>query len=291
MKFIVVLALAGLAMAEPEAKADPYYPYSPFGSHGYYLPSYLPSASALGPYHGYSYGKRDAEAEAEADPQLLINNFGLHPSTYGGVYNTLPVHSVNPLVYNTALKTPVVGTVYNTALKTPVVGTVYNTALKTPVVGTVYNTALKTPVVGTVYNTALKTPVVGTVYNTALKTPVVGTVYNTALHTPTLLNAFPTLKTLTTPVVSSINKREAEADPALVYTNTLPLATGLHHPYLYNSVVPKVHTPLVPKVYTTAVQTPLVKTLDNAVVPTLGGYIHSSHVGVCTNNLGVQVPC
>merc|ERR1719350_2284397 len=231
-------------MAEPEAKANPYYPHSPFGSHGYYLPSYLPSA--LGPYHGYSYGKRDAEAEAEAeaeaDPQLLINNFGLHPTTYGGVYNTLPVHSVNPLVYNTALKTPVVGTVYNTALKTP----------------------------------------------------VVGTVYNTALHTPTLLNAFPTLKTLTTPVVSSITKREAEADPALVYTNTRPLATGLHHPYLYNSVVPKVYTntlPLVPKVYTTAVQTPLVKTLDNAVVPTLGGYIHSSHVGVCTNNLGVQVPC
>merc|ERR1711990_1431747 len=230
MKFIVVLALAGLAMAEPEAKAGPYYPYTHFGSHGYYPPSYLPSA--LGhPYHGYSYGKRDAEAEAEADPQLLINNFGLHPTTYGGVYNTLPVHSVNPLVYNTALKTPVVGTVYNTALKTP----------------------------------------------------VVGTVYNTALHTPTLLNAFPTLKTFT--------KREAEADPALVYTNTLPVATGLHHPYLYNSGVPRVHTPLVPKVYTTAVQTPLVKTLDNAVVPTLGGYIHSSHVGVCTNNMGVRVPC
>merc|ERR1739844_303702 len=166
MKFIVVLALAGLAMAEPEAKADsllsgytgygyPGYGYSTTYGHGY-------------PYHGY-YGKREAEAEAEADPQLLINNvgLGLHPSTYGvynypvvqktlekkvvpAIYNTLPVHT--PVVYNTAVKTPVVSTVYNTGLHTPLVNTVYNTALKTPLVNTVYNTALKTPLVNTVYN-------------------------------------------------------------------------------------------------------------------------------------------
>merc|ERR1712088_115922 len=239
MKFIVVLALAGLAMAEPEAKADslpygyPGYGYSTTYGHGY-------------PYHGY-YGKREAEAEAEADPQLLINNvgLGLHPSTYG-VYNY-------PVVQKTVEK--------------KVVPAIYNTL------------PVHTPVV---YNTAVKTPVVSTVYNTALKTPLVNTVYNTGLHTPTLLNAFPTLKTFTSPVVSTISKREAEADPTLVY-NTLPLTTGLYHPSIYNSVIPKV--------YTSAVQTPLLKTVDNAVVPTLGGYIHSSHVGVCTNNLGVRVPC
>merc|ERR1712088_663163 len=239
MKFIVVLALAGLAMAEPEAKADsllygyPGYGYSTTYGHGY-------------PYHGY-YGKREAEAEAEADPQLLINNvgLGLHPSTYG-VYNY-------PVVQKTVEK--------------KVVPAIYNTL------------PVHTPVV---YNTAVKTPVVSTVYNTGLHTPLVNTVYNTALHTPTLLNAFPTLKTFTSPVVSTISKREAEADPTLVY-NTLPLTTGLYHPSIYNSVIPKV--------YTSAVQTPLLKTVDNAVVPTLGGYIHSSHVGVCTNNLGVRVPC
>merc|ERR1739848_442409 len=239
MKFIVVLALAGLAMAEPEAKADsllygyPGYGYSTTYGHGY-------------PYHGY-YGKREAEAEAEADPQLLINNvgLGLHPSTYG-VYNY-------PVVQKTVEK--------------KVVPAIYNTL------------PVHTPVV---YNTAVKTPVVSTVYNTGLHTPLVNTVYNTGLHTPTLLNAFPTLKTFTSPVVSTISKREAEADPTLVY-NTLPLTTGLYHPSIYNSVIPKV--------YTSAVQTPLLKTVDNAVVPTLGGYIHSSHVGVCTNNLGVRVPC
>merc|ERR1712110_739550 len=250
MKFIVVLALAGLAMAEPEAKADsllygyPGYGYTGYtGYTGYGYPGYGYSTTyGHGyPYHGY-YGKREAEAEAEADPQLLINNvgLGLHPFTYG-VYNY-------PVVQKTVEK---------------------------KVVPAIYNTL------------PVHTPVV---YNTAVKTPVVSTVYNTGLHTPTLLNAFPTLKTFTSPVVSTISKREAEADPTLVY-NTLPFTTGLYHPSIYNSVIPKVHTPLVPKVYTSSVQTPLLKTMDNAVVPTLGGYIHSSHVGVCTNNLGVRVPC
>merc|ERR1711994_335101 len=260
MKFIVVLALAGLAMAEPEAKADSLlYGYPGYTGYGYPGYGYSTIYGHGYPYHGY-YGKREAEAEAEADPQLLINNvgLGLHPSTYG-LYNY-------PVVQKTVEK-KVVPAIYNTL------------PVHTPVV---YNTAVKTPVVSTVYNTGLHTPLVNTVYNTALKTPLVNTVYNTALHTPSLLNAFPTLKTFTSPVVSTISKREAEADPALVY-NALPLTTGLYHPSIYNSVIPKV--------YTSAVQTPLLKTVDNAVVPTLGGYILSSHVGVCTNNLGVRVPC
>merc|ERR1712088_24588 len=202
MKFIVVLALAGLAMAEPEAKADsllygyPGYGYTGYTGYGYPGYGYSTTYGHGYPYHGY-YGKREAEAEAEADPQLLINNvgLGLHPSTYG-VYNY-------PVVQKT---------------------------LEKKVVPAIYNTL------------PVHTPVV---YNTAVKTPVVGTVYNTGLHTPTLLNAFPTLKTFTSPVVSTISKREAEADPTLVY-NALPLTTGLYHPSIYNSVIPKVHTPLVP---------------------------------------------
>merc|ERR1711994_633738 len=163
MKFIVVLALAGLAMAEPEAKADSLlYGYPGYTGYGYPGYGYSTIYGHGYPYHGY-YGKREAEAEAEADPQLLENK--VVPATY----NTLPVH-------------------------TPVV---YNTAVKTPVVSTVYNTGLHTPLVNTVYNTAVKTPLVNTVYNTAVKTPLVNTVYNTGLHTPTLLNAFPTLKTFT----------------------------------------------------------------------------------------------
>merc|ERR1739847_16142 len=175
MKFIVVLALAGLAMADPEAKADSLlYGYPGYGYTGYGYPGYGYSTTyGHGyPYHGY-YGKREAEAEAEADPQLLINNvgLGLHPSTYG-VYNY-------PVVQKTVEK--------------KVVPAIYNTL------------PVNTPVVSTVYNTGLHTPLVNTVYNTALKTPLVNTVYNTALKTPTLLNAFPTLKTSTSPVVSTIS--------------------------------------------------------------------------------------
>merc|ERR1711997_304593 len=204
MKFLVVLALSALAMAEPEANADAQqYLYNGYyGNYGYNLFPYgynYPTA--------YHYGKRDAEAEAE--PQLI------NPTIYSGVLPTVHYPVVQKTVVDASVKTPLV------------------------------------------YNTAVKTPLV---YNTAVKTPVV---YNTALHTQPLLNAFPTLKTFTTPVVSKsvISKREAEADPAVLYTN--------QHPLVYNTL-------------------PLLNTVDNAVVPTVGGYIHSSHAGICTNNIGVR---
>merc|ERR1712184_94412 len=228
MKFLVVLALAGLAMAEPEA--DPAVVYPNFG-YGYANPAVY-QAQGVYPYSTYLpsnyynyYGKRDAEA----DPQLLLQ------------------HTLTPY--------------------------------------TTYKTSVATPVV---YNSALHTPVVSSIYPG---------VYSTAVHSP-LVNTFPTLKTYaSSPVVSTVSKREAEAeaDP-LVYTNTpLVYNAAAHTPLVYNAAV---HTPTVyktavhtPTVYKTVVNTPLVKTPENAVVPTVGGYIHSSHVGVCTNNLGIRVPC
>merc|ERR1711936_274227 len=246
MKFLVVLALAGLAMAEPEA--DPAFVYPNFG-YGYARPAVY-QAQGVYPYSTYLpsnyynyYGKRDAEA----DPQLLLQ------------------HTLTPY------------TTYKTSVAKPVV---YNSALHTPVV---YNSAVHSPVV---YNSGLHTPVVSSVYPG---------VYSTAVHSP-LVNTFPTLKTYaSSPVVSTVSKREAEADP-LVYTNTpLVYNAAAHTPLVYNAAV---HTPTVyktavhtPTVYKTVVNTPLVKTPENAVVPTVGGYIHSSHVGVCTNNMGIRVPC
>merc|ERR1711997_1387652 len=178
------------------------------------------------------------------------------------------------------------------AVQTPVVYKPIPVAEKTEKVATpvVYTHALPLhkPVV---YNSAVQTPLI---YNSAIQTPLtyaVPRLYNT-LTTPVLSKVFPSLKTLTTtPVVSHITKREAEAeaDPALFYT------TGVQTPLVYNTAV---KTPLVyktpvqtPLFYNTPVQTPLLKTADNAVVPAVGGYIHSSHVGVCTNNLGIRVPC
>merc|ERR1712048_531160 len=227
MKFLVVLALIAMALAEPEA--DPALVYTtntlPLTTSALHTPLvYTPLV-----YH--SYGKREAEAEpeAEADPALIYTN--TLPAVQSTVHST--VHS--PLVYTSGLHAPVV-----------------------------YKSAVQTPVV---YKSAVQTPVV---YNSAVQTPVV---YNTPLATPLLSKVFPSLKTA--PVVSHIAKREAEADPALLYTAGLhtPLVynTAVHHPFVYNNL--------------------LLKTPDNAVVPTAGGYIHSSHVGVCTNNVGVRVPC
>merc|ERR1711878_90996 len=161
----------------------------------------------MGSYpYTFHYGKREAEAEpeAEADPALIYTT------------NTLPLTS---------------------AVHSPLVS------------GSVYQ-----PIV---YNSAVQTPL----------TYTVPSVYNTALTTPFLSKVFPSLKTFTTPLVSHITKREAEADPALVYTTA-----GVHQPIVYKTPfkTPVVYNTAVqqPIVYNTAVQTPLLKTVDNAVIPT-----------------------
>merc|ERR1712113_174268 len=279
MKFLVVLALIAMALAEPEA--DPALVYTtntlPLTASALHTPLVYNTQAlqkplvytAAGVHHPlvynsashtplvntplvntplvntplvyHSYGKREAEAEpeAEADPALIYTN--TLPAVHSTVQST--VHS--PLVYTSGVHAPVV----------------YKSAVQPPVV---YKSAVQTPVV---YKSAVQTPVV---YNSAVHTPVV---YNTPLTTPLLSKVFPSLKTA--PVVSHIAKREAEADPALLYT------AGLHTPLVYNTAVNH------PIVYNNL----LLKTPDNAVVPTAGGYIHSSHVGVCTNNVGVRVPC
>merc|ERR1711953_1287863 len=167
MKFLVVLALIAMALAEPEA--DPALVYTtntlPLTTSALH-PPLVYNTQALqkhlvytttGVHHPLvynsavrtplvfpSYGKREAEAEpeaeAEADPALIYTN------TLPAVHST--VHS--PLVYTSGVQTPLV---YNTALQTPLV---YNSAVKTPVV---YNS----PLVNTVYNTPLTTPVLSKV--------------------------------------------------------------------------------------------------------------------------------
>merc|ERR1711930_26929 len=264
-----------MAMAEPEADPQLLYPGYQYQAFPYnYNYNYgIPATTYTNYPHVYhSYGKREADAEPEADPALIYTN-------------TLP--------FTPAVHSPIIYKTHPLAEKTE--QTVYTHAMP-------FHQPL-------VYNSAVQTPLV---YNTPR---MVNTVYNTALNAPFLTKVFPSLKTFTTsPVVSHIAKREAEADPALVYT------TGVHQPIvhtpqvytsavetpmIYNSAVQTplvynsaVQTPLVyktpavqtPLVYNTPVQTPFLKTMDNAVVPAVGGYIHSSHVGVCTNNHGIRVP-
>merc|ERR1712038_1009636 len=239
MKFLVVLALIAMALAEPEA--DPALVYTT---------NTLPlTASAL-------------------HTPLVYNTQALQKPL---VYTAAGVH--HPLVYNSALHTPLVNTplVYHSYGKREAEAEpeaeadpalIYTNTL--PAVHSTVQSTVHSPLV---YTSGLHAPVV---YKTPVQTPVV---YNTPLTTPLLSKVFPSLKTA--PVVSHIAKREAEADPALLYT------AGLHTPLVYNTAVNH------PIVYNNL----LLKTPDNAVVPTAGGYIHSSHVGVCTNNVGVRVPC
>jgi len=97
MKTLLIVVLVGLAVAEPEAKAeadpsaDPWYTYGGWGGYGLTYGAYRPYAGYYGSPYTYGYGyygrkKREAEpaADAEADPWV----------TYAG----LPYHY--PLVYN-----------------------------------------------------------------------------------------------------------------------------------------------------------------------------------------------
>merc|ERR1712184_37831 len=106
---------------------------------------------------------------------------------------------------------------------------------------------------------------------------------------------------------------EPEADPALLYTTSnvvsplttaythvaAPLTTAYTHvaaplttAYTHSVATPVVKT-VVPQVATYTV--PAVATVGKApahgVAATYAGLVHSSHVGVCLNNVGVQVPC
>ena len=142
---------------------------------------------------------------------------------------------------------------------------------------TVVKNAVAKPVV---YTSSVNTPFPASPLLSSLYPKVFRT-----LNTP-LVNTFGGLKTLTPAVVSSIAKREAdpEADPQIT--------TGLQYPVVYNTALHnKVYTNLGHTPVVQAVHTPLVKTLDHAVVLTSAGPVHSSHVGVCTNHVGIRVPC
>merc|ERR1711894_861206 len=102
---------------------------------------------------------------------------------------------------------------------------------------------------------------------------------------------------------------EPEADPALLYTTSnvvSPLTTAYTHvaaPLTTTYTVPQVaytHSVAAPVVKTVVPQVatytvPAVSTVHKApahgVAATYAGLVHSSHVGVCLNNVGVQVPC
>merc|ERR1711931_186445 len=291
MKMFVVLALAAMAMAEPEADPQLLYTtgvHTPVTSinnvpvvnavphvyntavHSVHAPTVGVVASSVYAHPTVYYGKRDAEAEPEAD--ALYGYYGYR--NYG--YSAYRPYAYRPYAYGAwgygkrsadaeAEADPAL--LYTTsAVHTPV-----HSVVSSPLVSALTPAAtLKT----------VHTPVTYSV-------PAVHTVANTV---PAVTYAG--VHTVHTPVVNTVGstvyygKREAEADPALLYSHAVPAVHSVvssplvHHTY----AVPTVAKTVVPAVT-------VAKTVDHGVVGTYAGLVHSSHAGICLNNVGVQVPC
>merc|ERR1712168_379290 len=144
-----------------------------------------------------------------------------------------------------------------------------------------------TSAVHTPVHSVVSSPLVSALTPVTYSVPAVHTVANTV---PAVTYAG--VHTVHTPVVNTVGstvyygKREAEADPALLYSHAVPAVHSVvssplvHHTY----AVPPVAKTVVPAVT-------VAKTVDHGVVGTYAGLVHSSHAGICLNNVGVQVPC
>merc|ERR1712157_557470 len=206
-----------------------------------------------------------AFAEPEADPKAdpwLTYGYGAYP--YAGVYGGYRTYGAYPYSYGyygkrsaeaepEAEADPAV--LYSTSSVVAPLTTAYTHAVAAPLT---YTHAVAAPAV--TYTAAV--PTVATTAVKAVVPQVASTVYSHAY-----------------PYVYGKRSADAEADPALLYTaGVAPLA------YTHHVAAPAVAA------YTVPVAT-VAKAPAHGVAATYAGLVHSSHVGVCLNNVGVQVPC
>merc|ERR1712183_1226019 len=190
--------------------------------------------------------------------------YGLHRSHYYGKREADPA-----LVYGSYVSSPLAAT-------TPCVP---SGCYHSPVVRYVASPVVKT----------VAAPVVATPFAPAVASHTI-TSYNSPTHYTAVSNGvFGPSYVAKNGVVQHVVKREADADPALVYNNVVspftstysvasPLTTTFSH-----VVSPYHHLPVA--------ATPLATNGAHAVAATTAGWTHSSNVGVCTNVHGLQVPC
>merc|ERR1711994_861261 len=276
MKFLVVLALSGLAMAEPEAEADPALLYGQYGYGGFGCPyaygyGLRKAYAAWNPYRAlhyrrHYYGKREAEAEPkpEADPQMLLNGF---QQAFPVNQQTI-VHQANPTQ-----------TIQQTFQQQPVIA--YSVDQAFPVAQQTFHQQPMT--------TVLRDAIVQEA------TPVQA-VFNSAqnLQTP-LVQAFPSQNTFTNTHIIAKREAEAEADPALlIHTNN-----GLNAPLVYSNAAIPAAIPQVPQVYTTAFAQPstLVQSVQAVQSPLIQAVMPSVQAGVyqagpnCVDQMGFAIHC
>merc|ERR1712020_88837 len=206
----------------------------------------------------------EPEADPKADPWLTYGYAG-YGLPYAGVYGGYRTYGAYPYSYGyygkrSAEAEPEAeadpALLYSTSSVVAPLTTAYTHAVAAPLT---YTHAVAAPAV-------TYTAAVPTVATTAVKTvvpSVASTVYSHAY-----------------PYVYGKRSADAEADPALLYTaGVAPLA------YTHHAVAaPAVAAYTVPAVATVA------KAPAHGVAATYAGLVHSSHIGVCLNNVGVQVP-
>merc|ERR1711990_1246316 len=194
-------------------------------------------------------------------PALLYGAYGYGAYPYAGVYGGYRTYGAYPYSYGyygkrSAEAEPEAeadpAVLYSTAHVAAPLTTAYH-AVAAPLT---YTHAVAAPAV-------TYTAAVPTVATTAVKTVV-----------PSVASTVPSHAY---PYVYGKRSADAEADPALVYTaGVAPLTTAY------------THAVAAPLTYTHAIAAPVATV---AKAPAHAGLVHSSHVGVCLNNVGVQVPC
>merc|ERR1712088_573107 len=317
MKMFVVLALAVLAAAEPEA--DPQLLVS--GIHGVHTPY-----THVAPVSTYSSPllKTLVPAVKSIIPAVktvvpAVKTVAATPvvSTYGSTYGvgypmTYGAHTYGVIAAPKAVITNYQDSEHYTAEATPLgkaLGEPSYVAKNGEVVHKVekreaeadaalFYSGLHTP---SVYSTGINS-----VYNRAVVSPYTygSSLYRNvvpAVSTPVVSSyqaAIPAVSSYRSPIYQGysayshlIHKREAEADPALVYsglthTPYTGISTAAVNPIVYSGLT---HTPFtgINSVYNPGV----VKAHDHGVAVTPFGAVHSSHVGKCLNNEGVEVSC
>merc|ERR1712193_252967 len=321
MKFLVVLALSGLAMAEPEAEADPALLYGQYGYGGFGYPTAYgyglrKAYAAWNPYRAlryrrHFYGKREAKAEPkpEADPQMLLNGF---QQAFPVNQQTI-VHQANPIqtIQKTYVQqaTPIQTVQTNTFhQQQPLTQTVQTkTFHQQPIhTQTVQQTFQQQPVIS--YSVDQAFPVAQQTFHQQPMTTVlrdaivqeatpVQAVFNPVqnLQTP-LVQAFPSQNTFTNTHIIAKREAEAEADPALlIHTNN-----GLNAPLVYSNAAIPAAIPQVPQVQ--SVQSPLIQTVQSPLLqavqsPLLKTVIPSVQAGVyqaglnCVDQMGFAIHC
>merc|ERR1711931_319569 len=214
MKMFVVLALAAVAFAEPEA--DPYVVgYNGFSGFPYTAATYSsPLMRAFTPYSTFSTPlvHRVFKREAEADPAVVFS--GLPVTSYSGVHPVNTVAAVNTYSAVHPVNTVAPVTSYSAVHPVNTVAAVNTYSAVSPV--TTYTAAVPTSHSVTSY----KNPE----HYTAVKNFGIGPNYIAKNYG-----------------VQHVAKREAEADPAVV--SGLPVSTySAVHPFNTYSAVHPVNT-------------------------------------------------